>query len=601
MVAPSPTTATTPAAGPRRTPSWFGAPGRSLFGWLHPGTAGRAVVLCPPIGDDGVRAHRPLRHLAERLAGAGTPALRFDFLGTGDSSGDEREPGRVAAWLDDVGLAIDHVRAESGAQEIYVVGLRLGATIAAEAASRRGDVAGVVLWEPYATGGAFVEHMRKLHAVHARLEGKAYAARALGAAAARDALGFELTCETARDLERLDLGRLGRPPAPRVLVVTASDGACAAREALASVGVDVEHRAAADQAFLTAIPHRSSVPRDSIEAIASWIARPARRDVGVGPARAGIAERESTSATVVERTFSYGPGGTGFGVLSVPRGRTKPGAPAIVLTNAGAVHRIGPHRLWVRLARHFAALGFATLRFDLSGLGDSPAAPEAAENLCYPPGAVGDVRAALDGLEAAGVASRFVVAGLCSGGDIAFQTALRDRRVEAVGILNPRTFLLHDRGEVATHQRSRYYERGLFDRDRWAKLLRSRVDVVRVARILAPRARDALADRARRLVAPRRTPPSLDAMRIEDVPAALRSLAERGVLTLLVTSSHDPGVEFADERCGAEMRALAAVPGFFREALDGADHTFTPLWAQERLVALLSDHLERRFGRGGTP
>ena len=39
----------------------------------------------------------------------------------------------------------------------------------------------------------------------------------------------------------------------------------------------------------------------------------------------------------------------------------------IVLVSAGLVHRVGPNRLYVRLARRLAATGCPVLRFDLSG------------------------------------------------------------------------------------------------------------------------------------------------------------------------------------------------------------------------------------------
>ena len=42
------------------------------------------VLLCNPLGDDLIRAHRPFRHLAEDLSAAGFPVLRFDFDGTGE-------------------------------------------------------------------------------------------------------------------------------------------------------------------------------------------------------------------------------------------------------------------------------------------------------------------------------------------------------------------------------------------------------------------------------------------------------------------------------------------------------------------------------------
>jgi alpha-beta hydrolase superfamily lysophospholipase len=73
--------------------------GRTLFGWYDAPTRGSArggILLCNPVGDDSVRAHRPLRHLAQRLANEGFAVLRFDYDGTGDSTGDERLPNRVA-------------------------------------------------------------------------------------------------------------------------------------------------------------------------------------------------------------------------------------------------------------------------------------------------------------------------------------------------------------------------------------------------------------------------------------------------------------------------------------------------------------------------
>src|SRR4051812_19656384 len=121
----------------RPVPVHFGEPAAPLFGMYHAGRAAASrrcgVVLCNPIGDDLVRAHRTLRHLAERLAEAGFPVLRFDFHGTGDSGGDERDPARVATWQGDVARAIDELVSRSGAQEIALVGLRMGATIAAVA------------------------------------------------------------------------------------------------------------------------------------------------------------------------------------------------------------------------------------------------------------------------------------------------------------------------------------------------------------------------------------------------------------------------------------------------------------------------------------
>src|SRR3954471_20641299 len=70
--------------------------------------------------------------------------------------------------------------------------------------------------------------------------------------------------------------------------------------------------------------------------------------------------------------------------------------PAVILLNAGVIHRVGPHRMSVILARRFAAAGFQALRYDLGGLGDSKAVRS---DLSFQERAVADARTAMDFLE----------------------------------------------------------------------------------------------------------------------------------------------------------------------------------------------------------
>ena len=153
-------------------PLYFGQPSRPLYGWYHPpvASAGRAVVLCNPLGLDATRAHWSYRHLAERLAGAGFDVLRFDWSGTGDSSGDGSGPDEVAGWIDDLGQAIEALKARAGAPGVHLVGLRAGASLAAHVAAARDDVDSTVLWMPAMTGAAWVTEMAKLHRLYLRID-----------------------------------------------------------------------------------------------------------------------------------------------------------------------------------------------------------------------------------------------------------------------------------------------------------------------------------------------------------------------------------------------------------------------------------------------
>jgi pimeloyl-ACP methyl ester carboxylesterase len=106
----------------------------------------------------------------------------------------------------------------------------------------------------------------------------------------------------------------------------------------------------------------------------------------------------------------------------------------VVLVNAGIVHRVGPNRMYVDIARSLAARGFSVLRFDLSGLGDSPAADTAAS---LSDAAVADVRAAFDFLQSTKHATSFIVSGLCLGANYSFLAAAADHRVTGVAVVDP--------------------------------------------------------------------------------------------------------------------------------------------------------------------
>jgi alpha-beta hydrolase superfamily lysophospholipase len=105
-----------------------------------------------------------------------------------------------------------------------------------------------------------------------------------------------------------------------------------------------------------------------------------------------------------------------------------------VLMNAGVIHRIGPHRLNVKLARELATHGVSTIRLDLSGVGDSR--PEGSTR-SFTEQAVRDIRCALDELQRVTGLKRFVISGLCSGAAIGFRAALADPRIVALQMLDP--------------------------------------------------------------------------------------------------------------------------------------------------------------------
>jgi alpha/beta superfamily hydrolase len=136
-----------------------------------------------------------------------------------------------------------------------------------------------------------------------------------------------------------------------------------------------------------------------------------------------------------ESVLTFGPEGKLVGILTEPTERGADSDVAMVVLNAGIVHRVGPNRLHVRMARTVAREGLTVLRFDLAGIGDSEelGTAESVDEQCLT-----SIAAALDMLEARGI-SRFVLFGVCSGAEYAFRHAVRDDRVSAIAGADPPT------------------------------------------------------------------------------------------------------------------------------------------------------------------
>ncbi|WP_433695235.1 serine aminopeptidase domain-containing protein [Paraburkholderia phenoliruptrix] len=246
------------------------------FGWLHRPKDLRAaacVVLCNPFGYEALSAYRGARELADALAASGVAALRFDYPGTGDSSGNEDDPLRWRAWLDSIKAAVTLLREESGASRVTLCGLRLGATLAALAAHELGGVDDLVLLMPVISGKAYI---RELELQQQTWLG---AQRALGLELEEEpygtvgAHGFRLYPDTLALLANVDLERSaesgdaagGERLARRVLLHDINDSArlrrLAARYEALGAQVQVQFFRRVQQAFAESELQRAAAPR----------------------------------------------------------------------------------------------------------------------------------------------------------------------------------------------------------------------------------------------------------------------------------------------------------------------------------------------------
>ncbi len=202
-------------------PYYFGTADSALFGVYAPpsGSVARqaAVLLCAPIGAEYMRTHYAVRLVSTQLARAGFHTLRFDYHGTGDSSGNVGA-GQFDLWADDIALAAQELIEKSGVKDLTVVGLRMGAALAVEAlASQDIDAQGLVLWDPVVSGGEYLAAMEKLHSEVA-------AERKAPLRKTDELFGFRFPQDLRAELQRLELAdRLRQVEVKKAALVVSED------------------------------------------------------------------------------------------------------------------------------------------------------------------------------------------------------------------------------------------------------------------------------------------------------------------------------------------------------------------------------------------
>lgn len=404
--------------------TYFGPVDRPLFGTFHlpeSGLARGAVVICPPLGKEQGDTTRGQRLVAELLAARGIATLRFDYLHTGESWGDQTDPAAARRLLPSLRAALDFVRT-SGASDVAIVGLRAGALVAGQLdEAERQALTGLLLWDPVLRGATYVRAERFLYQTAFDDDSQqGEICHLIGASWHADAI---------EDLRQWSVGadlpdRLG----DRFAIAT-DDAEAPAVAKLVAAGAAVVP--IADPApFVKPNSFFVEVPVAAARSIVGWLAgRFTGPAVQLGPVVRTSAIMSDPEAT--RRIVSH--------VHALPGGpvswTTEPADEAsgcvLVAHSTANDIRTGPARLWVEAARAFAADGVRTVRLDRTGVGEG--GPVNAVDDYRPIHSEESVRDALavtpDGLPV-------LHAGICSGGWVAARAGLAHPHSSGIVLIN---------------------------------------------------------------------------------------------------------------------------------------------------------------------
>jgi pimeloyl-ACP methyl ester carboxylesterase len=275
--------------------------------------------------------------------------------------------------------------------------------------------------------------------------------------------------------------------------------------------------------------------------------------------------------------------------------QSDPAHPAVILLNSGIIHRVGPNRLYVELARRLAGLGFLVLRFDLSGIGDSQPRQD---NVPFAKSSIQETHDAMDYLATTHGASRFILGGICLGAVVSCQTALGDHRVVGTLLINGQGYIPESEQEVhaiiANRKNRRYYlTKALYSPHSWLAFVKGHADFRSLLRALK---------------ATRRPTRDSGGGKIGRVREEFEALADRGTSLLFLYSEGDQGIDELDLIMGSKLGGFRAQPNVVYRIVERSDHMFTALAKQQELLRASCEWIEvtartfdraTRFSRGG--
>ncbi|MDT8391062.1 MAG: alpha/beta fold hydrolase [Lentisphaeria bacterium] len=461
-------------------------------GWLNghlfipDGPVTRLCLICPPLFEERKTAALPLTQLARALTAQGVAALRFDYRGTGDSSGDFAEYA-LTDWLTDTQTARHWLTTQFPGPPVIVFGLRFGAVPALNT-RQTGDR--LLLWEPVIAGEDYLLGELRKKLMKEMLT--------FGAARAdRDALVAELTAGRTVDLDGYPL--TARQFQEIAAVNLAADSAGLALAAADTFAIGPSGRASAPLAALAealkacgpVTTHTYKMQAfwnqigqiDCSELITGTVAALTKDPAPPSPAVRTAPALDGTQLTSPEASSEQpvriaSQGESLRGILHRPQTAPDSGV-GVVFCHGWSGGRLGPHRMFVKTARQLADLGVTCLRLDFRGRGESDA-----DGGTYGIDTMSeDARAGIDYLVSKVGVRTVVLLGICSGAKVAIAAAVADSRVAGLALWSAEG--LGSIREASTNRKKtgnalKTYARKLLRPATWKKIITGKVDTASV-------------------------------------------------------------------------------------------------------------------------
>ena len=582
-------------------PGYIDSSSHSIFSWHHRPSVNAlesiTAIICNPMGYEYTHSHRSLKFLADTLSARGHPVFRFDFHGTGNSSGGELEEDKIRLWLADISSVISKARANYPNNKICLIGLRFGGTLASMA-SETNEVDCLILWEPIVNGRKYI---RELTAI-AKFSSNTHK----NDASHIESAGFFVSQTTAEEIKKINLLKQDINTQLGLLYISRDDTSTEPElyQKLSQENIETTQINQPGYAEMMAEPQDTVIPYRTIETISQWLKRRSTKQVHVTPHQ-NIPQSivlKDRPVNIEERACWYDKRAGLTGILCTPKDiatptSTKPNRPAVIIVNSGSVHNMGPNRVYTHLARKLAELNFASLRIDIEGIGDSCALDTPNKNHPYQKNAVRNVFSAMRYLKQEKLASDFIIAGLCSGAHTAFHTALQENQekflIREIVLINPLTFYWKEGMSLDTpseHQNIRdsiQYKNSFRNLNSWKKLLTGKAETTYIASYILKRI-------YRQATMTKNIFLEVLFQKKSRLAKDLVRVISKDIKIVFIFSSQDPGYQILLSEAKKTVRKLIRSKKLSLEIIEGSDHTFSKMEMRKQFYkAFTNNYLDR--------
>lgn len=581
-----------------------------LLAWAHLPSqpTDHAVIICPPVGHEFINSYRGMRHLADGFARKGITTFRMEYQGVGDSSGLDTDPDRLQKWLASVERVYHFIKETCHIKRVSLFGFRMGGTLAAMA-SNRVEIETLTCWEPVVEGRRYIREMLALQRTgeNAGLDVDS---------TSLEGGGFLITRETMNEILAISLLQV-EPQAKQVFLFSSDDLPTPTNliETWSASHVAFHHASLPGYADMMSLPHHSQVPEKAIAEITTQVLSakiPAEKISfpNLTPHQQtrydcytyGLSAKESMDAGggfPVTESLCHIPNTPLFGILSLPLLRDTEHKPTVLLLNAGSVHRIGPNRNYVYIARQLLSLGFSVMRLDFLGLGDSLHPNPEKENNPYMPEAIENIQQAIHFLKQTHGVQEVILMGLCSGAYASFQAALHleEDVIHEILPINPLTFYWKEGMSLDVAPSEYYfslegYQQSVWKKDKWKKLLHGEKKLTEVISTLWV----ILGLKISAFFTPfiHRLKWAIGIRNIEDLAWDLDIIDKRGIQVNFVFADHDPGIKLLKEGAGKTLEKLIRNGKLSISFIPKANHNFSSHLGRTQLLMLINQHFLKK-------